>query len=1067
MKPKMLPEPVLVGREHELEELKEYLNFAFEGKGETVFISGEAGSGKTRLLDEFLKILSKKDVIVLTGWCLSEAPVPYFPFIEAFDSLPTGEGKNAITFSQRIGLKSWLLETNQSEASEKPVGMQPQIWRDHAFYGVANELLFLSSKKPLVLALDDIHWADSASLSLLHYLARQLASERILVLATFRCEELTPDAEGNSHPLSKTLLLMDRDDLYKEVKLSNLDVSDIHKIAESMLVGSVQSEFVNKLACESHGNPLFVVEYLRTLHQQGKLFKENGQWRLFVGDFDIPRKVKDVVLQRLEGLRSHERKILDVASVVGENFDPELLAAVVSQDSADVLRTVTDIAKSKLIVHCEGKSCWFDHAKFREMLYMEIPLLLRKEYHLKVAEKIEAVSMGLAEAPVSELAYHFVRAENKLKAIKYSLRAGEVALSRFSNMEAIQHFLYVLNSVKDYPELVNEKLSALEGLGNAFYANSQFKKATGTFEELGDTAETGVMKLQAFRKATESAYQQGDSRRMLELIKKAAPYTAAGRLENARVLACRSRALMLQSKPYLIDLEDALHVFEEEYSLWDVAWALMGVGNKHAGRGMDKDHQGLAEALRSIALFGELGDFRSQMEVCFVAGFDFINCMLYNEALDVYAKIIAIDENMKMGDYLHACYAYAWSGVLFFIFKDDLEKGLSYNLKALELSKKTDSLVAQGTVYSNLVREYAVLGDVDRAEECFEKLLKLPQEIFNFNPVSGEFAKAVLLAAKGQGEVFEKLFERMKASPYACHWSGWLQGAKWQYARMLERQGRVEEARIHLDEIKRNRQDADKKFEHANVQPSLMVRRQGVVGEEVEMRLDLVNVARNPCTLTNVEGLIPLGSKIVSFPSFCSIQNSSINLNGKRIDPFQVETIKLRAIFGKAGVYKLEPRIFYVDDFNETRTCEFKPLTLTVQFSPSEDKEKRSLEFSEGKLSFKSEAAEKAFNFLVKAFEEDYIIRRMTSEKCGWRTLMETARNARVTMYSMYGRYGRGGEALSELGRLGVVESRFFYGERGRSGRVLKIRVACEKEFVKKLLGHGEPKSKLKENLPN
>ena len=175
---KMLAEPVLVGRERELEELQKLLN-AVEGKGETVFISGEAGSGKTRLLKEFQKALDKKDVIVLTGWCLSEAPVPYFPFVEAFDSgLSDGKGENAITSSQGISLKSWLVETNQPEASEKSVGIQSQIWRDHAFYGVANELLFLSSKKPLVLALDDIHWADSASLSLLHYLARQLASER-------------------------------------------------------------------------------------------------------------------------------------------------------------------------------------------------------------------------------------------------------------------------------------------------------------------------------------------------------------------------------------------------------------------------------------------------------------------------------------------------------------------------------------------------------------------------------------------------------------------------------------------------------------------------------------------------------------------------------------------------------------------------------------------------------------------------------------------------------------------------------------------------------------------------
>ena len=126
-------------------------------------------------------------------------------------------------------------------------------------------------------------------------------------------------------------------------------------------------------------------------------------------------------------------------------------------------------------------------------------------------------------------------------------------------------------------------------------------------------------------------------------------------------------------------------------------------------------------------------------------------------------------------------------------------------------------------------------------------------------------------------------------------------------------------------------------------------------------------------------------------------------MNNRRIDPFKVETIKLWAKFDKAGVYKLEPCIFYVDDSDETKTCKIKPITLTVQFSPSENKLKLSLESSKGKLDFKSEAARKAFGYLVKAFEDDHINRRMSKEKCGWRTLMQVARNARITPYSMYG----------------------------------------------------------------
>ena len=209
LKPVALAEPILVGRERELEELKLYLKLAIEGKGTTIFVSGEAGAGKTRLLTEFLKIAEEEGITVLTGWCLSNAAVPYFPFVEAFDSYFSTDGTEAArTVNQRMSLKSWLRSTDQLRANEKPAEITPQVWRDHAFIAVSNELLFLSAKKPLILALEDIHWADSASISLLHYLARQVSSERILIIATFRCEELNPDSNGRPSELSRVLHLM-------------------------------------------------------------------------------------------------------------------------------------------------------------------------------------------------------------------------------------------------------------------------------------------------------------------------------------------------------------------------------------------------------------------------------------------------------------------------------------------------------------------------------------------------------------------------------------------------------------------------------------------------------------------------------------------------------------------------------------------------------------------------------------------------------------------------------------------------------------------------------------------
>ena len=218
----VLSKPALIGRKEELEELQHSLDSVLLGKGKTIFIAGKAGSGKTRLTNEFLNITRKREVTILSGWCLSNTTLPYFPFIEAFSSDIMGREGGTI-LSQPLGMKSWLSESYPIEKSEKNRMIIPQVWKDQAFTAITRELLYLSSVKPLILVLEDMHWADSASLALLHYISRAIVNEKILVLVTFRSEELGRDAEGHLHPLVETINLMNREGLFKEIQLANLN----------------------------------------------------------------------------------------------------------------------------------------------------------------------------------------------------------------------------------------------------------------------------------------------------------------------------------------------------------------------------------------------------------------------------------------------------------------------------------------------------------------------------------------------------------------------------------------------------------------------------------------------------------------------------------------------------------------------------------------------------------------------------------------------------------------------------------------------------------------------------
>ena len=246
LKNKILLQPVLVGRERELWELRRHLEMAIEGKGKTVFISAEAGIGKTRLVQEFLNDAKHEDTISITGWCLSNAEVPYFPFIEAFSNYySTLRGENE---KEELKLNPWLKGITNPDLSLHLQHLSPQVIKDLTFLAIAKIIRRIAAQRPIILLIEDIQWADSASLALIHYIARVFnESEKVLLLATFRSEALTSDSEGYPHRIIETLSMMKREDLFNEIKLPGLDKESILNMLESMLGGSLQRALAEKL----------------------------------------------------------------------------------------------------------------------------------------------------------------------------------------------------------------------------------------------------------------------------------------------------------------------------------------------------------------------------------------------------------------------------------------------------------------------------------------------------------------------------------------------------------------------------------------------------------------------------------------------------------------------------------------------------------------------------------------------------------------------------------------------------------------------------------------------------
>ena len=949
-KPGVLAEPILVGREKELEELQSFLDSAVAGKGKTVFVSGEAGSGKSRLVREFLNIARLKGVGVMAGWCLSDAAAPYFPFVEAFNAYfgsfeqeetaslqrgaPVSLSDAAQIVSGELGAAAWLTGAKAAEKLGKPQVISPQVWKDQVFVGVAKALHEVCVQSPIVLFLEDVHWADSASLALLHYIARVVDnSERILVLATFRSEELTADAEGHPHPLAETLRAMRREDIFTEIRLPNLSQANISEIALNMLGGSLQLSLAEKLATESRGNPLFVVESLRMLHERRSLVQENNEWHLAMDELLIPSKIKDIILRRLAALKFSQRRVLDAASVIGEKFDVKLLSAVLGLQSLEVLETLNVIAHSTSLVSFEEDCYRFDHARSRETLYNELSPPLKRAYHGKIAEMLESIKSA---APlISDLAYHFAQAGNEDKAVKYALKAGSNDLEKFSNSQAINHFKYVLETIGQDQERSKERILALDGLAEAYVACSLFSEATKVYEQLSCIA-TGVLKLKALRKAASAAIFQGNVDLGARLVAEAEPYVELDRLEKARLLEVRAELCGVKGQllPAMESGRQALQIFEEEHSIPDIAQCLYGQGFGNALNGQYE--KGLANGLLSLALYDEIGDLRQQIRMHYMVGDTFGLCFLLEESIDLLEKGIEIEEKFKLGDFADLTRMYSALGVAL-VGKGAWKQGLSKYFKAVEFAEKTDSAFLRGFAYSRIVVSAIDHEDFKLGEKYYEKLMDLPSQALQSGWVALAQTKAYYYAAKGDKEMAMKCFN--EHLDLVKSWRGPSGqsaaivevGTKVAYSKFLLLEGKDEEAASVLRDADKIRTDTQKRFEHVNLYASFMAPRQAAVGQVFDVRFDFVNVSRRSAFLANIQDVLPKEFQVAASQPEILRDGSSIHLKENKLEPFTVETIKLTLQTTKVGTFDLSPKVVYVDDLGQTKTSAPRPITITVK----------------------------------------------------------------------------------------------------------------------------------------
>jgi DNA-binding CsgD family transcriptional regulator len=394
--------PPLVGRDQELGLLRRAFQRAIHGNGCLVLISGEAGIGKTSLVQRLVTEAREQGSLVLTGgaYDLTSTP-PYGPWLELTDRYRADSGLPALPEILKRGTGVGDLK-NQLELFE--------VARDF--------FTSVSEARPLVLVLEDLHWSDQASLDMLRYLARQIDEHRVLIVATYRDDEITRD-----HPLFQLLPALVRESQAERIELGTLTWQAVQELVRAhwTLRSGDEARLLDHLLTHAEGHPLFTVEVLRTLKQNAFLSPKQGGWEVAdLSQVPVPALVQQVIERRLKGLNDGARQHLEVAAIIGHHVPLDLWKTVAGMIDDQLLDVAEQAVTLNLLEASSASTAVsFVHALTREALVEGVLPLRRRNWHRHIADVLAETSTPISDT----VAYHYQQADDP-RAVEWLIRAG-------------------------------------------------------------------------------------------------------------------------------------------------------------------------------------------------------------------------------------------------------------------------------------------------------------------------------------------------------------------------------------------------------------------------------------------------------------------------------------------------------------------------------------------------------------------------------------------------------------------------------------------------------------------
>ncbi len=483
------------GREEEHARLADWWEAAQAGEGGLTLLAGDAGVGKTRLMEEISRYVEARGGLVLRGRCYEFGnAVPYQPLADAL---------RAHLEVPRARLSDiWRAELSPLLPELRPAAAPPgggitspdeSAARQRLFEAAAH-LLQAYTVQPVLLFLDDLHWADTATLDLLHYLIHRLSAAPLWFAGAFR-----PGEVNAAHPLRRLQRHLSREHRLRRLALAPLSEDTVYAMARALTSAEDAPALGRFLHRESEGNPFILVETLNAMQESGFLAPlEGGRWR-WEGEPSrniVPASVQDVILQRVERLRPEARRLLSLAAVIGRRFDLPLLRAAAGSLAPAVETSLEEWRERRLVLPSPEEDDRYDlsHDKIRTVIYGALDRRRRRELHLQVGQALETLFARRTEEVCEQLAYHYEQAGEVNRALPYLAAAGEKAAALYAHTEALDFYERGLSLAARNAPL---RRRILLGRGRSLRFLNRYAEAIVAWQEVMRRAEGDVLSARA------------------------------------------------------------------------------------------------------------------------------------------------------------------------------------------------------------------------------------------------------------------------------------------------------------------------------------------------------------------------------------------------------------------------------------------------------------------------------------------------------------------------------------------------------------------------------------------